>query len=349
MPSALYPNTVTSVNSALESNKLHFEAIEQQIITCKVIKQLVACKFSSQVLRISLSVLMQTIGFNKREDDINGARFEQITGIRADHANKTASILVENNILLSRKGRYGKWFSLNFNFAQWTDKKPTEKVISSPQDLLPDWCKKPQDTGLYVDDLYQDKLEAEIDPPDLGVTTDNKTKNTTTTAKPTISKMDEIETTLSKTGFNYPPQLNFAEKSRISVLLKKAGDKAQMLLDILAKRLQKTDNPLASPVAYFTSLINKLIQGDLSIKPHKKPKNKPAQAIKLTEDEKQKKSVLFNYHYFARQISNTAKHKKCTFTEALQYNGFFVNWDKILADLEKLGLNMPNPPVFKTP
>ena len=106
--------------------------------------------------RLILAVYHYTIGFNKLKDDMNGKRLEQITKIRYDHSNKTIVGLARKNIIVTNKGRYGKWMSINVEFDHWHEECQGLNNID-PTHLLPDECQnKPidgGDTGLISDHL----------------------------------------------------------------------------------------------------------------------------------------------------------------------------------------------------
>ena len=106
--------------------------------------------------RLILAVYHYTIGFNKLKDDMNGKRLEQITKIRYDHSNKTIVGLARKNIIVTNKGRYGKWMSINVEFDHWHEEYQGLNNID-PTHLLSDECRnKPidgGDTGLIADHL----------------------------------------------------------------------------------------------------------------------------------------------------------------------------------------------------
>ncbi len=81
--------------------------------------QLMFTSLNVRQTRIVTAIFRQTVCYDKFEDDMNGTRIEQLTGIRGDHANEIVRELEGNNVLITRRGHYGKWLSINFNFEQW--------------------------------------------------------------------------------------------------------------------------------------------------------------------------------------------------------------------------------------
>ena len=82
---------------------------------------------------------------------MSGRRLQQISCIRADHANHTLKLLAADNTIVSTKGRYGRVLSINFDFASWGNthkNKSAIKLIRDPRHLLPKYYNEdPIDTG----------------------------------------------------------------------------------------------------------------------------------------------------------------------------------------------------------
>ena len=111
-------------------------------------------RVSGNGIRILTSIYRHTVGFNKIEDDMSGTRLQQISCIRADHANHTLKLLAADHAIVCRDGRYGQILSINFDFSSWgkTNKKQTSpKLINDPRHLLPTrYHDEPIDTGNIV-------------------------------------------------------------------------------------------------------------------------------------------------------------------------------------------------------
>ncbi len=159
----LYPDNATAPktqaasvpapnNSLTELLPHHLNLINSEWLT-----NFVKWKFSGNQARILHAVYRHTIGFLKREDDMNGSRLEQITGIRYDHANEIVRKLAAKNILILRKGFYGFWISINFKFNQWNQTNIEVKADNNdPKRLLPEKLRnKPDDSGYSLDDNPQ--------------------------------------------------------------------------------------------------------------------------------------------------------------------------------------------------
>jgi hypothetical protein len=93
---------------------------------------------------------------------MNGARLEQLTGIRSDHANNTIRQLETKNVIITRTGHYGKWMAINFDLDHWGavhhgQHNPDPRCL-----LSQDYQSNPIDNGL---DLLSLMSEDKIEPP----------------------------------------------------------------------------------------------------------------------------------------------------------------------------------------
>jgi hypothetical protein len=133
----------TSQNPSLcAKNRLNLLPEHLAQISTAFILQLSLAKAGEQGSRILSTIFSQTIAYNKREDDMNGKRLEQLTGIRSDHANETVRRLEALHLIITRRGTYGKWMSINFDFPNWGKHFPTSET-NDPHCLLSDHYRIP--------------------------------------------------------------------------------------------------------------------------------------------------------------------------------------------------------------
>jgi len=153
---AFYPDEPALSNqegstSASDNSLKNLLPNQLNIITSAWLSHLVQWQFSGNEMRVLNAVFRHTIGFWKHEDDMNGARLQQITKIRYDHVNVIVKKLAAKNILILRKGFHGFWMSINFNFSTWgksnIDIHPSS---NDPTQLLPEET-EPVDTGYCID------------------------------------------------------------------------------------------------------------------------------------------------------------------------------------------------------
>ena len=128
----------TSYNPSLcAKNKLNLLPEHVAEISTAFISQLSLSRLTSRDFRVLNAIFKQTIGYNKREDDMNPACLEMLTDIRGDHASASVRRLATLNIILTRKGSYGKWMSINFDFINWGEER-SESTTNDPSCLLSD-------------------------------------------------------------------------------------------------------------------------------------------------------------------------------------------------------------------
>jgi phage replication O-like protein O len=154
--------------------------------TC--LEQLASCQLPLRCTRVFYVVLNQTIGYDKREDNMNGSYLQSVTQIRYDHANQALRDLAAMKVIILRKGgQYRNWASVNFNFAVWGNKQATlEQLNNDPYSILPDYYSKESiDQGIQLDvsattlsqasqdisytDISIPALQPSTQPPQLGL------------------------------------------------------------------------------------------------------------------------------------------------------------------------------------
>ena len=120
----------------VERNKQNLLPEHREQINTAFLEQLPLAGLLGGQMRIAIAVFNQTIGYDKFEDDMNGSRLNQLTGIRRDHANAIVRDLERLNVLVTHRGHYGKWMSINFNFEQWGQLDAQVETNNNPSCLL---------------------------------------------------------------------------------------------------------------------------------------------------------------------------------------------------------------------
>jgi hypothetical protein len=161
MPATLYardsdisPQNLSNP-SLCAKNRLNLLPEHLAEIGSAFIHQLTLAPLTSLSLRVLTAIYDQTIGYDKREDDMNGECLKLLTGIRNDHANKAVRRLEALNIILTHRGKYGKWMSINFDFPNW-GKPRSESTSNDPSCLL---------SAIYQSPLPDEEVEFSLHTP----------------------------------------------------------------------------------------------------------------------------------------------------------------------------------------
>ena len=308
--------------------------------------QLSISTLRSQDVRILSTIYHQTIDYNKREDDMNGKRLEQLTGIRSDHANEAVCRLQALNIIITRPGHYGKWMSINFDFAHWGEKL-SKLHTNDPSCLLSD---------LYSSTLLPDDLEFRVhsisdsskvvpmsDTISYVSTSKDQQQTPPATLKSPIQEKDHSESSKSSSETSVPFEPHFpdffSEKLRNSLLdqLKsiKIPQEAQRLLDYFAKRLIESN--IRNPIAYFIALKNRLLKGQLDLRndngviEEKKKVN-----AELKQFQAEYREAVIDQKQLKQHIESMMESKNCTFDKAVRKIGYHNLWETACKRLEKI-------------
>jgi phage replication O-like protein O len=382
MQNALYANTgdISSINSInptpsseAADNKMNLLPEHIGMIDKKLIEQLLRIKISGREHRILFAIHAQTIGFDKFENDLNGRRLEQLTGIRSDHVNDIICLLEEKNVIRTRRGYYGKWLAINFDFAHWGEiYAEVFPANIDPKCLLPlKYQVVSLDTGQdlsssrpHVVELSTPLLGVDEVQPEKSVTSCNSNEiiKNKKAAKPidhsfapnlgdignknnhkkTTDKTEKIKNS-SGVDFDYPSFLPKETRQGILPWLQKIKnhEKAQGLLNYFASCLK--NNPINHPVAYFITLVKRLIKGKLHLSPADlfSPKQKEEEKearIKEAEQQLEKQWAILDYEQKKQKIEQEAKEKGCSFEECIKLVPFDLLWSGVVDTLEGFGV-----------
>ena len=342
MPVSLYVNDgdsspENSENPSLCSNN-RLDLLPEHLaqIGNAFILQLSLARLKAQETRILSAIYSQTIGYNKREDDMNGTRLEQLTGIRSDHANEAVRRLEALNIIITHAGNYGKWMSINFDFVHWGEKHP-ESQTNDPSCLL---------SERYQTILPDDELQFQLHYLPESTSVASRPDATTgieqqqqSTISPDFSQADAKPAKPSRPSPSFDLHFpdSFSEKLRESITdhLKgiKIPQQAQRLLDYFSKCLLERN--IRNPIAYFIGLKNRLLKGQLDLPEDKAvvEENKKVNQ-ELIERRLAYQEAILDHEQLKKCIQLIMDAKHCTFDKALQKIGYNALWKKACQCLE---------------
>ncbi|MCK5918733.1 MAG: replication protein [Cocleimonas sp.] len=330
MQAILYATTgdIAPKNSANAShcakNKLNLLPEHLAQIGTAFIHQLSLAPLTARDLRILTTLYDQTIAYDKREDDMNGTRLEQLTGIRRDHANESVRRLVALNIILTHQGHYGKWMAINFDFPNW-GKPSSDTTTNDPRCLLSD---------VYQSALIDERVEFQLySPPEKCKKEENS--NLPPSHLPAQPSPDHVKP--APVALHFPH--NFPKKLRQLMIRHLAPlnipQHAQRLLDYFAKCLR--NGKIRNPIAYFISLKNRWLRGSLDLNED--------QATSATNEKKGQQERIKQRMAYQQAVADIKQLKKsinavvnqehCRFDQALKKMKYTELWAKAIECLEQ--------------
>ena len=69
--------------------------------------------------KVLLAIIRKTYGYGKIEDDISSSQLAQLTGLTSAHCRGTLLELEKLNIVVARRGQYGKVVTIKKNYEEW--------------------------------------------------------------------------------------------------------------------------------------------------------------------------------------------------------------------------------------
>ena len=367
MQTPLYANAgdISSGNysnpSLRPENRLHLLPEHIAQIATAFLKQLTLAPLKSREIRILMVIYSQTVGFNKREDDMNGKCLELLTGIRGDHANEAVRRLAALSMVVTRQGTHGKWMSINFNFERW-GKTPDDSLTNEPRVLLSDEYQTPvpdEEAKTTVFQMHQ--LPAAL------ATTTEKTV-VKTDANPVIAKQEAIQATVSPPSdhdnavppsppaqpsvakplreafsIHYPSSLPQPLCLKMAVVISEitVQEHAQRLVDYFATCLQ--NGSVRKPMAYFTSLKNNLLNGKFDLSERALPDNKTAHSSQKTPVDKELPCLeaeyqlaMADYHAVKKTIESVQNTANPSFEAASASISYTKIWQKTVTRVDTI-------------
>ena len=309
------------------------------------ILQLSLARLKAQEVRILSTIYSQTIAYNKCEDDMNGKRLEQLTGIRSDHANEAVRRLEDLNIIITRRGRYGKWMSINFDFPHWGQIRP-ESQTNNPRCLLSEVYRvalPDNEANFQLHCILDSSKKAPLNDESLGITQQQITSTSANNEKITAEKPKQPKQSSKPSAPSIPFELHFpdslSKKLRKNIVNHLKGIKipqqAQRLLDYFAKCLIKRS--IRNPIAYFIGLKNRLLKGQLDLPEDDivfEKKQKVDQI--LIKQRLEYQEAVSDYEHLKKCIQLTMKEKDCAFDKALRRMGYHTLWKTACQRLETI-------------
>jgi hypothetical protein len=139
----------------------------------------------------------------------------------------------------------------------------------------------------------------------------------------------------------YPTGMDHYGQQGLANLLVQAGDHAQDLLDLLALRLENTQDPVKNIPLYFSSLVRRLHKNalDLSnLNAHKASQKPPPSAKEKAMNGLQAefREANADYQHFKRLYKMKAKSAQCSLQEFTAQDGVKTIWQDVLGRLNQV-------------
>lgn len=103
---------------------------------------ILAFPFSGRQLKVLMTIVRKTYGYNKKRDDMSASQIAASCGVARPHVVKTLGELVDLNVILKQSGKFGSVIEINKKYRSWGGTKTvlptsTESVSPSTKTVLP--------------------------------------------------------------------------------------------------------------------------------------------------------------------------------------------------------------------
>jgi phage replication O-like protein O len=96
---------------------------------------ILAFPFSARQLKVLMTIVRKTYGYNKKRDDMSAGQISSACGIARPHVVKTLGELVGLNVIKKDSGKFGSVIEINKKYRSWGD---TETVSPSTETVSPE-------------------------------------------------------------------------------------------------------------------------------------------------------------------------------------------------------------------
>ena len=319
--------------SRCAKNKLNLLPEHLAQIGTAFIHQLSLAPLTARDLRILTTLYDQTIAYDKREDDMNGVRLEQLTGIRRDHANESVRRLAAFNIIITRQGHYGKWMAINFDFPNWGNPS-SDTTTNDPRCLLSDFYQSALMDEVVTFQLHRTPEKCKKEP-----SLPLKKEENNELSSPSLSSSARPEP-VKPTPFTLHFPDRFPKKLRPLIRRHLAPfnipQQAQRLLDYFATCLR--NGKIRNPIAYFISLKNRWLTGTLGLnegQPASTSDKKKGQQRQTIKQRMAYQQAAADVEQLKKNIQSVIHNDHCSFDEALSKMQYTELWAKAIACLEQ--------------
>lgn len=304
MPAQSYAKTgaispETSLNpSLLPDNRINLHPEQLIVIERTFLIQFAKTTFTTYESRILMAIYNQTLGYDKFEDDLNGVRLQQLTGIRNDHANTAVRSLQQKNVILIHQANHGYWMSINFDLSHWGEAYLGVNNNDPRLLLLLEENKNPIDAGLDLSAPIKQPDEKQT--PELG-DTDNRitiTNNNQQQHKQTVVDVEKVidANNVVKDGV-ITKEIQKETKETIK-------EKNEVVKKIIIKKDVKKPTKLIKPTTLF----------EYPVSLSKKVQQQLAPLLTTISDPKEAQALL---NYFAQCLLNTTIRKPIAYFQTL--------------------------------
>lgn len=130
---------------------------------------ILAFPFSARQLKVVMTLVRKTYGYNKKRDDISASQIGDACGLARNHVTTVLGELVDMNVIKKQSGKFGSIVEINKKYPEWLNPEETK---GSPKSGLG----SPK-LGLVPDRDAGSPKSGRVDSPKVGHTKDNLPKD----------------------------------------------------------------------------------------------------------------------------------------------------------------------------
>ncbi|MGB5280132.1 MAG: replication protein [Arenicellales bacterium] len=223
--------------------------------------------------KILLAIIRKTYGFGKIEDDISSSQLAKLTGLTSAHCRGTLLELEKLDIVVARRGQYGKLMTLNKDYECWgvpcankpkqDDPKQDSRCSETGRLPVPKQDTCPSQNGTH-------NKHSPINKPNTQPLQERRADYSCEAVEVSGGCLDEsvspltrqlmprhpLTPSLPKCELVFPAEFDDVQRQKAADLLSETGEHAQAILDVLQAAISAREIRKSS-MAVLTGLIRR--------------------------------------------------------------------------------------------
>ena len=247
----------------------------------ELLEALIRFDFTKRQYKVLLAVIRKTYGFQKKEDDMTAQQLADMTGLDRANVTRTLNELAKLRVLHKRPGRYGQVLGVNKDYESWQKSRQQRCQI---------------DTGAKTAPTVVPEQHLEVC--QNGTAGGAKTTHTIENTPQTLSNRQPPQQTGGSSDWFFPKEMTGPELEQARLLVSRAGEDAQAILDVLAAAINAGEIR-KSRLAVLSGLMRRYEQGSFDPAPglHLAQARERAHARQALEQQRQQA--------YARQLAES--------------------------------------------
>jgi phage replication O-like protein O len=127
----------------------------------ELLDAILAFPFSARQMKVVMTIVRKTYGYNKKRDDISASQIGAACGLARNHVATVLGELADMNVIKKEPGRFGLILELNKRFVEWIELDSPKSGLVPNRDM--------SEKGTTTDGIQEEAMTTTGSSPELGL------------------------------------------------------------------------------------------------------------------------------------------------------------------------------------